>query len=123
MKLILAFSLVLLSSIASAQIRYTSTDGTGRKTHRVSRSELNKIAVLMEKSEVPKEAKRIGIISALFDDEATALFQAKKMAAQVGGDAILIVKTMEDTGIERRHKHKQRYGYWVYEYLEVNAIN
>jgi hypothetical protein len=65
--------------------------------------------VLLDEKELPSEAKRIGIISARFDDQAIALFQAKKQAAKVDADVILQVKALETTGEAR--KRKQRYGY------------
>ena len=92
MKNTILFTVVMLfCNMAFAQMQYIPTNGKSARLRHASPKEENAIRVYTEKSEVPANAEKIGVLVGNYRKKGKAFIAAKSFAAQAKGDAILYV--------------------------------
>lgn len=96
----LLFLLLFLPVVcfAGRVCKFISTDGTEVTYKKVTREEIAHVLIYLEESEVPKDAKRIGMILNGAKTQEDAITQSRKLAARVGGKAIFLHSGKELTG-------------------------
>lgn len=98
MKKILIASIAALSLASCAKTKYIATNGDH---HYKQLRTYKEVVVYMDKSEVPADVERIGLITCKKGKQNKAFKRAKAMAASKGANAILFTSGRELNGGEK----------------------